>query len=119
MARFRRHVSYGNVVATLALFIALGGGAYAATKLPKNSVTTVQVKNGSLTKSDFKKGQLTGPAGPQGASGAKGAQGERGPGGQPGIQGPPGDPGLKGDKGVDGSARAYAYVSTAGQVGPN
>ena len=71
MAPFRRHVNYGNVVATLALFLALGGGAYAAVKLPKNSVTSVQVKNGSLTAKDFKKGQLkgkTGPAGPAGAN---------------------------------------------------
>ena len=28
--RLRRHLSYANVIATSALFIALGGGAYAA-----------------------------------------------------------------------------------------
>ena len=35
-----RHLSYANVMATIALFIALGGGAYALTTLPRNSVTT-------------------------------------------------------------------------------
>ena len=35
----RRGLTYSNVVATLALFIALGGVTYAAIKLPKNSVT--------------------------------------------------------------------------------
>ena len=45
MAGFRSHVTYANVIATLALFIALGGGAYAAIRLPKNSVTAKQIKN--------------------------------------------------------------------------
>jgi hypothetical protein len=110
MARFRHHVTYANVVATLALFIALGGGAYAAIKLPKNSVTTIQVRNGSLLAKDFKKGQLkAGPAGPKG---------DRGLGGPAGPFGPPGDPGVKGDPGKDGSAKAYAYISGQGTVGP-
>ena len=38
MSTFRSQLTYANVVATLALFLALGGGAYAATQLPKNSV---------------------------------------------------------------------------------
>jgi hypothetical protein len=40
MRRIRSKVTYANVVATLALFVALGGSAYAATQLPKNSVGT-------------------------------------------------------------------------------
>lgn len=118
MAPFRRHVNYGNVVATLALFLALGGGAYAAIKLPKNSVTSVQVKNGSLIAKDFKKGQLKGKTGPAGPAGAQGPQGDRGP---AGPQGPPGLTGEKGDKGTpgaDGSAKAYALITSLGQVGP-
>ena len=78
----RRHLTYANVVASLALFIALGGGAYAALKLPKNSVTTVQVKNGSLLGKDFKSGQLkAGPRGPAGGPGDNGAKGATGPAG--------------------------------------
>lgn len=72
MTRLRSHLTYANSVATLALFVALGGGAYAATKLPANSVTTRQVKNHSLLKLDFKRGQVpagaTGPQGPTGPS---------------------------------------------------
>src|SRR4051812_7161418 len=117
MARFARHLSYGNVVATLALFLALTGGAYAVTKLPRNSVSSVQVKNGSLTAKDFKTGQLKGKAGAQGLAGPQGIQGDRGPGGQTGPPGLTGDPGPKGDTGPDGSAQAYAYVSTQGAVG--
>jgi hypothetical protein len=49
MARMRRRVTYANVVGTLALFFALGGGAYAAFKLPGNSVGTKQLKNHAVT----------------------------------------------------------------------
>jgi hypothetical protein len=38
-----------NVVAYVALFVALGGTSYAALKLPANSVGTRQIKNHSIT----------------------------------------------------------------------
>jgi hypothetical protein len=90
MARFRSHVTYANVIATLALFLALGGGAYAAIRLPKNSVTAKQIKNNaisspkvkdrSLLAKDFKPGQLpAGAAGPQGPQGPHGDVGQTGP----------------------------------------
>ena len=54
----RRHLSYANVVATLALVFALGlGGAWAADQLAKNSVSSKQVKNGSLKSKDLKDGK--------------------------------------------------------------
>jgi hypothetical protein len=56
----RRHITYANVMATLALFFALGGGAYAATKLPKNSVSSTQIKNSSITGSDIKNNTIKG-----------------------------------------------------------
>jgi hypothetical protein len=107
-----RHLSYANVIATVALFIALGGGAYAAIKLPKNSVTTVQVRNGSLLAKDFKSGQLK--RGTQGAPGTKGDKGDKGDRGLTGAPGLDGTPGAKGDQGVpgqDGTAKAFAYIS--------
>jgi hypothetical protein len=70
---------YANVTATLALVVALGGTSYAAIKLPRNSVTSVQVKDKSLLKKDFKTGQL--PAGKTGAAGAQGPAGPAGPAG--------------------------------------
>jgi hypothetical protein len=45
----RPRLSYANVVATLALFIALGGASYAALKLPKNSVGAKQLKKNAVT----------------------------------------------------------------------
>jgi len=36
--QMRQRLTYANVMATAAVFLALGGGAYAATHLAKNSV---------------------------------------------------------------------------------
>jgi Collagen triple helix repeat (20 copies) len=117
----RPHVTYANVVATLALFLALGGGAYAATKLPANSVGPAQiqngavsskkVKNGSLVAADFKKGQL--PAGARGVAGDAGPQGAAGAPGTAGAPGSAGTPGAPGAAGADGSALAYARIASA------
>jgi hypothetical protein len=58
--RVRPRLSYANVVSTLCLFLLLGGGAYAALKLPKNSVGTKQIKKEAVTAAKVKKGTLTG-----------------------------------------------------------
>jgi len=55
-----RRPSASLVIACLALFVALGGGAYAAAKLDKNSVTSKQVKNASLKGKDLKDDTVTG-----------------------------------------------------------
>jgi len=85
----RNRVTYANVVATLALFIALGGTGYAAINLPRNSVgpkqlransvTSTKVKQGSLLAADFKSSQRSDLRGPRGAEGPPGAQGPAGP----------------------------------------
>ena len=90
--RLRPRLSYANVTATLALFIALGGSSYAALQLPKasvgakqlkkNAVSSPKVKPGSLLASDFRRSQrakLRGQRGPEGAQGPAGAQGIPGP----------------------------------------
>ena len=85
-SRIHTHLTYANVMSTIAVFLVLGGGAYAATQLPKNSVgsrqikknavTSTKVKDKSLLARDFKPGQLPrGAAGPQGDKGDKGDQG--------------------------------------------
>lgn len=83
-----------NLVAYIALFVALSSTSYAAaTKLlPKNSVGTAQVINGSLLKKDFKSGQL--PRGPRGPAGPVGARGAAGPAGAAGEKGETGAPGT-------------------------
>jgi hypothetical protein len=47
--KIKERLSYGNVVATLALFVALGGASYAATTLPAGSVGTAQLRPGAVT----------------------------------------------------------------------
>jgi hypothetical protein len=127
----RRHA-----VALLALFVALTGGSYgayaAATKLmPKNSVGSAQVINGSLQKVDFSKKTtaalkgvpgpqgLLGPAGPpgsQGLQGPKGNTGDVGAAGQQGAQGPQGLPGPAIVRSAP-SANALTTLDSAGNVG--
>jgi hypothetical protein len=55
--RLRPKFTYSNLIATLALFIALGGAAVAA-GLPKNSVGTKQLKRGAVTAADLRKGAV-------------------------------------------------------------
>ena len=47
MNRLLSHVSYANVMASLALVVAMGGTSYAVAQLPKDSVTSKQVRNQS------------------------------------------------------------------------
>jgi hypothetical protein len=51
-------LNYANVIATIALFVALGGAAVAA-GLPKNSVGTSQIKRGAVTAVKIKRGAIT------------------------------------------------------------
>ncbi len=98
-----RALTYANVMATLAVFVALGGTSIAAVALKRNSVgsrelksgavrtsdlrrnavTTSKVRNGTLLSKDFKAGQL--PAGAPGPTGPAGSRGPTGPGGPTGA----------------------------------
>ncbi len=134
---------YANVMATVAVFIALGGGAYAV-GVAKNSVTSKTIKNGAVRSADVRDDGLIGtdideatlqiPVGAQGARGPKGDTGNpgvagppgpagpQGPGGPQGAQGPAGPQGPlgpqgpAGPQGVAGTARAYGYVAANGTV---
>jgi hypothetical protein len=80
-------LTYANVMATIAVFVALGGASYAAARLPKNSIGTRQVKKGAITLAKLSPGAretlkgLTGAVGPQGPLGATGPAGSKGPAG--------------------------------------
>jgi hypothetical protein len=95
----------GHFVAYLALFFALGGTSFAAVNaLPKNSVGSPQIKNGSIQKIDISKktvSALRGLRGPRGLQGIQGIQG---------IQGVKGDKGDKGDAGTP-ATKLFASVS--------
>lgn len=57
----RERFTYANVVATIALVLAVTGGATAiALSLPKNSVTSKQLAKGAVKNPDIAKGAVTG-----------------------------------------------------------
>ena len=70
MSPSRLQIAYANVMATVAVFIALGGTGYAVMKLPnasvgakqlkKSAVTTAKIKKEAVTATKIKKGTLTG-----------------------------------------------------------
>src|SRR6476659_4784396 len=97
MGRNLRHPA--TVIAALALFVALGGGAaWAGGLIPGARIKNHSIPTRKLTKGAIKslRGKI-GPMGPQGLQGAPGT-----PGGPPGPQGPTGLQGPKGDTGATG-----------------
>jgi hypothetical protein len=67
LIRIRRHATFSNIVALLALFFALGGTVYAAGKLSgkqikPNSIPGNRVKKNSLTGSQLKETAIKGVA---------------------------------------------------------
>jgi hypothetical protein len=87
LARLRCCLSYANVMATIAVFVALGGGAYAAFTLPANSVGSRQLKNSAVTPKKVARATIKLFKGQTGAPGPKGDQGAQGPQGVQGVQG--------------------------------
>ena len=91
LASLRSRLTYANLMATFAVFIALGGSSYAAITITgknvknssltgkdikNSSLKTSDVKNRSLLAKDFKSGQLVaGARGPAGTNGANGSAG--------------------------------------------
>jgi len=62
MSRLKRHLSYANVTATLALFLTLGGAsAYAIGQLPDRSVGASQLRPGAVTAKKLRKNSVTAP----------------------------------------------------------
>ena len=119
--RFLSHLTYANVIATAALFLALGGTAAAGAQLlvtgadvQDHSLTGADIKHGSLGAGVFSKlaiRELKGDRGARGVSGASGASGPQGPAGAAGQSG------SAGSKGADGIGIATTLVSGSDQAG--
>lgn len=127
-------LTFSNVVAVVALFIALGGASYAAIKIPKNSVgakqlkknaiTSKKVKDRSLLAADFKVGQIPpgatgaqGPIGLRGIPGVTGSTGANGPAGPDGVTGPAGLNGVTGPAGLNGATGPTGIKGATGSTG--
>jgi hypothetical protein len=62
MKAMKPKLTYANVTSTIALFIALSGGAaYAASKLPDKSVGEFQLRPGAVTAEKLRKNAVTAP----------------------------------------------------------
>ena len=111
------------IIAGLALVVAMGGSATAAAiitgkQIQDNSVTTKDIKNGSLLLKDFQssqRSQLQGATGSTGATGATGAAGAIGPQGPAGATG---SIGATGPKGPDGATGLTGGTGGTGPTGP-
>ena len=101
----RRHLSYANVTATMALLLATSGSALAASKeftaetkskefsYQITSISQISPKVQAELKATGKAGHV-GPAGAPGITGAQGNEGKPGERGETGERGEPGEPGL-------------------------
>jgi hypothetical protein len=101
LVRVRSCLSYANVMATVAVFIALGGSSYAALK-----VTGKQVKDSSLTGADIRNSSLTGSDVKDRSLRAVDFKSGQLP------RGPKGDPGPKGDTGTVDTSQFYDKVAS-------
>jgi hypothetical protein len=62
LSTLSKHLTYANVIATLALFLALAtGGAYAASQLAPKSVGERQLRPGAVTADKIRKNAVTAP----------------------------------------------------------
>jgi len=118
--------SAATVIATLTLFVALGGTSYAAVALAPNSVGSAQIKDGAVQSSDIKDGAVISDDIANGAIGSddiksgsiqvsdlsKGAM--NGLDGKDGAQGPAGPAGPKGETGAQGPAGPAGSSSGGG-----
>ena len=108
LGKISSRLTYANVMATAAVFIALGGGAYAAFRLPANSVGTRHVKRHAVTRSKLDPGA---PRARSRVSEAKRGRRERA--GKSGSEGDPGATGDPGTPGRDGAAVVARVRSTS------
>lgn len=112
--------SPATLIATLALFVALGGTSYAVTALPNNSVGSPQIKPGAIKIGDISASAqkalagTAGTAGTPGANGAAGPVGADGSAGAPGAKGDTGDTGAGGNSDLAGIAVRNGYLMTKG-----
>ena len=61
MEQLREKLTYSHVVSTLALFVALGGTAYAAVELQRDDVRSKHIKNGQVKGEDLADNSVTSP----------------------------------------------------------
>jgi hypothetical protein len=88
ITRLRGRLTYANVTASLALFVALGGTSYAAITLPRDSVGTKQIRQNAVHSADIRNNSIqTRDIAKRARASLRGQQGPTGPAGPPGPAG--------------------------------
>jgi hypothetical protein len=96
MHHCHRRLGYANIIATLALFLALGGGAWAVSRASSTQIRACESHSGSLRvirhgtcrrTEHLLSWNTVGPHGPAGQTGPQGPQGPAGSNGQNGAAG--------------------------------
>ena len=128
----RDTVSYANLMATIAVFIALGGSAFALTSTSGGGILNAcaKKKTGALrvlrTGKRCKKAErritliarsTPGAPGPAGQQGPQGAAGQPGSNGSAGLNGTAGATGATGATGTTGAAGTTGVTGTTGSAG--
>jgi Collagen triple helix repeat (20 copies) len=111
MGRICRSLSYANIVATLALFLAIGGGGAFAVAATSSGHHEKAKPGGSGGGHSHR-----GPRGPRGFKGLPGPQGPKGDKGETGPAGAAGPAGPAGPAGASGTALAFADVAANGTL---
>ena len=121
--RLKFKISPGSLLGVIALFVALGGVAYAGSvingnSIQNNSIPGKKLRNGAVTNVKVKANSLRANRLTAGARAQFSTPGPPGPRGLQGPAGPHGAQGPHGPQGPAGTALAYAEVN-AGPVGGN
>jgi len=107
-------LSYANVMATLAVFLVLGGGAYAAATLPAHSVGKRQLRKGAVTRPKLAPRSVhTAKLAPDAVAARKLSPGVRARLARVGPAGPAGARGPAGPAGPGAARIAFAAAATA------
>jgi hypothetical protein len=128
----RRHLTYANVVATMALLFAMGGSALAADQIASPAKTkskefTAETQSKEFSylitsvsqisprvQAELKATERAGPAGPVGPAGTPGTPGSQG---APGLSGAPGVSGVEGVQGKEGTEGKPGEQGVRGEKG--
>lgn len=126
IAKLSERLTYANVLATVAVFTALGGSAYAVAQLPRNSVGSAQIRRAAVGASELRKNAVSSRTirdrslrlADLSSSARRSLRGQPGP---KGDAGPPGPAGTtyratvnSGGSAVRGNATAFTHQGGTG-----
>jgi len=111
----RAHLSYANVMATISVFVAMGGTSYAALTLPRDSVGARQIKSGAIGGAELRRGAVASRAIKNGGVQSQDLSSAT----RIALRGEPGPPGPPGPAGAGAVSLRAALDSGGGVIAGN